>query len=209
VGLGQSGIAPMMKKLRRQYGSFPYNVKSKTKSQRGFTLIELIVVITIIVLLTGTLLTRVWFYQEQAEKAAMQQVAGAVQSALVLQYAHMLTNGREADVKNLVTENPIHWLMQMPPNYAGEYFAMTPASITAGSWAFDLNSRELIYVPYRNEYFIAGKDGYKWVRYRVRLQYDPVPGSKLSGSKSRGKVELTGVVFEQVEPSQWLIKDNK
>jgi len=75
------------------------------RSSKGFTLIELIVAITIIVFLMGMLLTRIWFYQEQAEKAAMEQVAGALQTALVIQYAHLLTRGREAEVKNLVSEN--------------------------------------------------------------------------------------------------------
>jgi prepilin-type N-terminal cleavage/methylation domain-containing protein len=173
-------------------------------SQCGFTLIELIVVITIIVFLASVLLNRIWFYQEQAEKAAMEQVAGAVQTALVMQYGSMLTSGRDAEAKNLATENPTRWLMQKPQNYAGEYFGMTPAAIAPGNWAFDLKSRELIYVPYRTEYFVPGKDGLKWVRYRVRLQYDPVPGSKNKGAQS-----LTAVLFEPVETYQWFVRGEK
>lgn len=171
------------------------------RSSRGFTLIELIVVITIIVFLAGVLLNRIWFYQEQAEKAAMEQTAGAVQSALIMQYGHLLTRGQESEVKNLVTENPMRWLMQKPPNYSGEYYAMQPETIAAGNWAFDLKSRELIYVPYRTEYFVPGKDGLKWVRYRVRLEYEPLPGSK-----DKGAQELTSVMFEPVERYQWVVR---
>lgn len=173
-------------------------------SSKGFTLIELVVVITIIVILTGTLLTRVWFYQEQAEKAAMEQVAGALQSAMVLQYGHLLVHGRESEVKNLLTEDPTRWLMRAPPNYAGEFDGITPATIEPGNWAFDLQTRELVYVPYRNDYFVPGKDGLKWVRYRARLEYEPVPGAA-----GKGAEELTSVLFEPVERYQWFIRGEK
>lgn len=175
-----------------------------TRSSKGFTLIELIVAITIIVFLMGMLLTRIWFYQEQAEKAAMEQVAGALQSALVIQYAHLLTRGREAEVKNLISENPVCWLMKKPPNYSGEYYGMTPAAIAPGNWAFDLKTRELIYVPDHHEYFEPGRDGLKWVRYRASLQYERVPDN---GNK--GAEELTGVLFEPVERYQWLMRGEK
>ena len=179
--------------------------RSSRRSSKGFTLIELIVAITIIVFLMGMLLTRIWFYQEQAEKAAMEQVAGALQTALVMQYGHMLVNNREADVKNLVNENPVRWLMQKPRNYSGEYFGMTPDTIPPGNWAFDLKTRELIYVPDRSEYFVPGKNGLKWVRYRARLEYERVPESVANKSE----VELTGVLFEPVERYQWLIQGEK
>lgn len=176
---------------------------SKTRT-RGFTLIELVVVIAIIVILAGLLLERVWFYQEQAEKAAMEQVAGALQTALILQYANLLTHGRESEAKTLTTENPLRWLLQKPANYAGEFYDLTPASITPGNWAFDLKSRELVYVPYRAEYFTPGADGNKWVRYHARLDYDvrvlPAKGGKPPASEQT----LAGIVFEPVTPFQWL-----
>jgi prepilin-type N-terminal cleavage/methylation domain-containing protein len=173
---------------------------------KGFTLIELVVVIAIISILISALLTRVWFYQEQAEKAAMEQVAGALQSSLVLQYAHLLTQGQEAKVKNLVEENPTRWLMRQPPNYAGEFQGVIPEEIAPGNWAFDLKTHELIYVPDRTEYFVPGKDGNKWVRYRARLLYEPMRGAAAPGSKNRGAQELTSVLFEPVEPYQWMVK---
>ena len=63
------------------------------KAQRGFTPFELIVAISIILILAGVFLSRVPYYQGQAEKAAMEQVASAVQSALVLRYGTLLARG--------------------------------------------------------------------------------------------------------------------
>ena len=165
---------------------------------KGFTLIELIVVICIIALLAGVLLQRVWLYQEQAEKAAMEQVAGALQSALIMQYGKMLTTGTESWAGTLATENPLNWLMKKPANYSGEYFAMSPAAIAPGNWAFDLKTRELIYVPYHAEYFRPGPDGYKWVRYHVRLDYELLPGAVNKNAKVP-----TSLLFEAVEQYQW------
>lgn len=178
-------------------------MKSHLHSMRGFTLLELMVAISIIAVLAGTLFNRVWFYQEQAEKAAMEQVAGALQSALILKYGRLLIDGDTDDVKNFTTENPINWLMKMPPNYVGEFFAPTPGAVSPGNWAFDLKNRELVYAPAHVEYLTPGSNGYKWVRYHTHLQYET-----LAGSKGKGAQALTGLLFEPVEPYEWMIKGN-
>lgn len=165
----------------------------------GFTLIELVVVISIIAVLAGTLLNRIWFYQEQAEKAAMEQVAGALQSALTIQFASLMARGREADMDTLATANPMNWLARKPANYAGEFYGLTPQSVPPGSWAFDLKSRNLVYVVERGEYFTPGKDGAKWVRYRVSPVYENFPEGNGGVRKA-----LAGAVFGPAEPYHWL-----
>lgn len=169
-------------------------------SQSGFTLFELIVVISIISVLAATFFNRVLYYQEQAEKTAMVEVAAAIQTSLIMQYGRMLIHGRENEVSTLAAENPINWLLKKPPNYAGEFFAPTPSSVHPGNWVFDLKSHELIYIPSLTGHLTPGKDGYKWIRYRVSLKYDPVYNP--SGSAEKAK-EFIGVLFEQVEPNLW------
>lgn len=171
-----------------------------TQSSKGFTLVELLVVISLVSVLASMLFSRVLFYQEMAEKAAMQQVVGAMQSALVLQYGHRLALSMGPEIKNINSENPMDWLAQKPTNYAGELNVIKPAAIKPGNWAFDLNTRELIYVPDHAEYFVPAKDGFKWVKYRTRFAYEAPPGHK-----GKGTQELTGVTFAPVEPYQWLI----
>lgn len=184
--------------LSRTVIFFPKSKILNPKSSNGFTLLELILVISIISVLAGVFLARVPFYQEQAEKAAMEQVAGAVQSALLLRFAALQTRGAATDknLKALATDNPIDWLQQKPKNYAGEYFNPTPQSVVPGQWLFDLQSRDLIYLPQHNDYLKAGKDGRKWLRFHVRLGYETALGGK-------GK-ELTSTVFEPVEAYHWL-----
>ena len=173
----------------------------EARAVRGFTLIELAVVITILAIIIAALLSRVWFYQEQAEKAAMQQVAVAIQTALTMEYGSLMTQGKESLVSELAMENPMNWLQRKPANYSGELYDPTPSSVAPGNWVFDLKSRDLVYVLNRSEHFVPGKDGEKWVRYHVHMDYEPAPGG--------GAASLAGLVFEPVAPYQWFGRSSR
>ncbi len=164
-------------------------------------MIELIVVVTIIVLLAGTFLKRVSYYQAQAEKAAMEQVAAAIQSALIMRYGALAARGaaNQKELTALATDNPINWLQQKPRNYAGEYYDPTPKAVAPGSWLFDLKSRDVIYAVDRSEDFTPDRSGNKWIRFHVRLGYDAAVGKQGAPEK-----ELTTIVFEPAQPYHWL-----
>lgn len=166
---------------------------------RGFTLIELIVVIIIIVVLMGLFMNRVLFYQEQAEKVAMEGVAGAIQSALILQYGQIQTRGKPSDVAALAGDNPMSWLQKKPSNYAGEFYDPTPLSVESGNWVFDLKTRDLVYLVRNAGHFKPARDGKSWIRFHVATHYEP---SRLP-SLQNAPPELTGILFEPVEPYSW------
>jgi general secretion pathway protein G len=179
--------------------STQYSALSTQHSNRGFTLIELIVVIAIVAVIAGVFLDRVLYYQEQAEKTAMEGVAASMQSALTMQYAQIVTRGQPSDVPALAYANPMDWLQRKPPNYAGEFYDPEPAAVEPGNWVFDLKTRDLVYVPNRANYFKPGKDGWKWARFHVVLDYE----RPLHPSMRHEPAGLTGVVFEPVEPYAW------
>jgi len=170
------------------------------RRSHGFTLIELIVVIIIIVVLAGLFLVRIPLYQERAEKAAMQQVEGALQSALVMRFGALQSRGAaiEKELSILATDNPFTWLQKLPPNYRGEYYDPTPRTVAPGNWMFDLKSRELIYVLNQSDNFTPGPDGNKWIRFHVKLGYEPKLGKPESGN------ELATTLFEPTHPYRWL-----
>ncbi|MDD5301257.1 MAG: type II secretion system protein [Gallionella sp.] len=165
----------------------------------GFSLFELIVVISIVAVLASVFLTRVLYYQEQAEKTAMVEVVGAIQTALILQYGEVMTRGKASDLAWLKNDNPMNWLQQKPRNYAGEFYDPTPPSVESGNWVFDLKSHDLIYVLNVTNNFKPGKDGKNWIRYHVSIKYEP---SRLP-SLQDAPPELTGLQFEPVEPYSW------
>lgn len=169
------------------------------KQLQGFTLFELILVIAIVSVLVGVFLERFVSYQELAEKTAMEQVVGTVQSALVLQFAQIQTRGQASDVAAMVIDNPMRYLQKKPRNYAGEFYGATPSSAESGNWIFDLKSREMIYLVQHKEHFQSGKDGNDWIRFRVTLQYE----EPLSGNQRDTENELVGIVFEPVQGYHW------
>jgi general secretion pathway protein G len=164
----------------------------------GFTLFELIVVVCIVAIIAGILLNRLRFYEEAAEKAAMQQTAAAIKSALQMRVASYMISGRDNEIENLRNENPVNWLQEKPADYAGAFYADAYARVRPGNWYFDLTRRELIYVINLGDNFKPGPDARKWVRYRVRIGYEEVPER---GAPPR-KV-LSAVSFAPVQPYVW------
>ena len=164
----------------------------------GFTLFELIVVVCIVAVMAALLLNRLRGYEEAAEKAVMQQTAAAIKSALQMRVASYLIGGRDNEIENLRNENPVNWLQEKPDNYAGEFYADAYARVRPGSWYFDLTRRELIYVVNLGANFKPGLDARKWVRYRIRIEYESMPEKAAPPRKV-----LSAVSFSPVESYAW------
>lgn len=173
-----------------------HSLRLTTYVSKGFTLFELAVVVCIVAVLMVVFLNRVLFYQEQVEKAGMIGVVTSVQSSLNMQQLGFLLRNEEAKIAALTKDNPINWLDDKPPNYVGEFFDPALDTIAPGNWAFDLKSRELIYVPDNTRHISFAGDGKKWLRFRVKL----VQGI---ANEASGKGNVVSVAFEPVEPYRW------
>jgi hypothetical protein len=156
-------------------------------------------VIVLVAVFAGVLLGRFRMYQEAAEKAAMEQTAGAIRSALNIRLAAMIARGKTDDIPRLAVLNPVTLLAEKQRNYVGEYYDVAGSDIPSGSWYYDLKNRQLVYLVDRGAHFVPGKDGRKWVRYRVSLVYN----DDLSGARHASGREVGGIAFTEVEPYTW------
>lgn len=112
------------------------------KNQKGFTLIELVVVMVILALLAAVAVPKFLDLQKQAEAASVKNVLGSVRSALSLRVAQALANGE--DIATLAYNganalNPMDDLLSnKPESYIGVVGGNQPADPN-GIW-YDRNT---------------------------------------------------------------------
>jgi general secretion pathway protein G len=172
----------------------------RQRVRNGFTLIELAVVVCIIAILATVLLNRVLFYNEQAEKVAMEQTLGTLRSALHLQVAAYLLNGKTTQLDQLADQNPMNWLSEKPSNYAGEFYSPKDGIIATGSWYYDVPSKNLVYLAHHHENLHATPEGSNRLLFRAKISHSAPLA--LDGDKS-GINEIDGVVLEPLVNYQW------
>lgn len=141
--------------------------------KRGFTLIELVVVVCIVALLFGIALDRLLRYQELGERTAMEQNVAAMNVALTMKFAALVAQGRGSAIEKEVGANPVELLARTPENYLGPLYAPDAETLPRRSWYFDRLSGDLVYVPGRTRYLTEPADAHQGLRFRVTLTDPP------------------------------------
>ncbi len=140
--------------------------------QRGFTLLELVLVIIIFSLLVGVYLRSVRHYQEIAEQATVSLTLSNIRTGMAQEWADRIVNGKAGEkVEHLVGSNPVRWLETPPPAYYGEIKNPNLERMEAAAWYFDLAQKELVYVVNNgNELEVENMSGRKVLRWKVALE---------------------------------------
>ena len=167
----------------------------RARPTRGFTLLELVVVISILGIFAVLVIERLQRYAEFAEKTSMEYTANIVNSALLFEFASRVIRGKRGEIPQLAQVNPVKWLAQEPSNYLGEFRDPPLNDDQRGNWYYDAANSELVYLVRRGDNFQPDSMGKKRVRYRVKFLYDEIE----SGS---GKITV-GAVMAPVETYKW------
>lgn len=170
------------------------------RAERGVSLFEFVVVVVIISILLAVGINKLISYQADAERVAMENVAGVLRSALGLKFAELIVENRAAAAAALVDSNPMERLAELPANYLGELDAPDPAGIEGGYWYFDRQGRALVYRVYHAGYFSGEAGGPARVRFAIRLVYDD---RNRNGVYDAGLDKIEGLRLTALEPYRW------
>lgn len=138
----------------------------------GFSLLELVVSLTLVAVLVAVFLDRALYYRERAEKAAMEQVAQDLRSSVQLRVAELALENRFREIAELAAGNPMELLARKPQNYLGVLGSPGLQEVVTGNWYFDKTSREVVYFVDLGENFTPDDKGQKRVAWHIVL----VPG---------------------------------
>lgn len=138
---------------------------------KGFTLLELVLVIVIISILGLFAIDRMFALRIAAEQAAVKQLVGTIKSALGLEVAKLALAGKMSAVAKLNNTNPLLLLSQTPNNYIGEKDDDNHI-ITPGIWYFNKKHKALIYNVTYTENFKTSLKGVPRIRHRIKLVYN-------------------------------------
>lgn len=162
-----------------------------TAKQRGASLLEFTIAVAVVAVLLTMLLQRLWYYQGEAEQAAVQTVVANVRTALDFEVAQGKLPGRTLNLTILTEQNPLSLLKNKPSNYAGELFHPSDSDIGEGNWCFDRGEKSLVYLLNKRNSFLNAET--KRLIFKVKLLYLPQRTDRLPGAPAEA-----GVIFEQV-----------
>ena len=174
---------------------------SGVRGNRGFSLLELVVVVILVAVMAGLALGRLLAVQADAERVSMETVVGTLRSALGMKVAQSIVRGDMRELAGLEGSNPMDQLAEMPNNYRGVLEQVDAAPLEDGSWYFDKTSRELLYVVRNKAHFSAVGTNLPRARFVVRLVYADRDGN---GRYDHGVDRLEGLRLAPVEPYKWM-----
>ncbi len=161
---------------------------------RGFSLLELVIVIVLISVLLAIAIDRLLLTKARAESTAMEQMVGTLRSAITIRVAELIARARVGQVPALVRSNPMLLLAERPRNYLGELFGPDASILQAGNWFFDARGHALCYLVESTDYFVSALPAPARACFAVEPVYDPASET------------LRGVRLAEIAPYEWRLR---
>jgi len=176
------------------------------RSERAFSLVELLIVIVVISVLLVVAIDRLLLLRFEAERATVQSVIGALRSGLYIEFAAAAARGQMQAMDVARGSNPMLRLAEKPDNYAGEFFGPDPGVFEPGTWYFDSRDRALVYLVRFPQQFVTSLSGPPRARLAVEPDYDDVDRN---GRFDPGRDPVRGLKLAPLEPFYWKIEGGK
>ncbi len=173
----------------------------KYNPNRGFTQLELVVVIVLISILGVIALNRMWAWRLQAERTMVKSVVGNIRSALGLETANLALHDKLHKLPSLSGSNPVVLLAQPPADYIGVYRDSNDKTKKPGIWYFNPLQKALIYTIRYTEGFKTSLKGLPRIRYAVKLIYSD---KNRNGRYDTGIDSIAGLDLLPLDSFEWL-----
>jgi prepilin-type N-terminal cleavage/methylation domain-containing protein len=111
-------------------------------ANRGFTLIELVVIIVVLGILAAIAVPKLFSVTKEAEKASLANMVSSLESALATYTARQFVKGQP-----IAVHNPFDDLSNTPTNYKGVNDPVTVANTPDGYWSWRPNGNWIMYNP--------------------------------------------------------------
>lgn len=124
------------------------NQQTLRNRQQGFTLFELVIAGSLVLVLTTGTYIRYQSLQIEAEQAAFKGVISWLQAGINLTITDAYSRHQLESISQLHQTNPMALMtrvMTPPSNYLGELRSKNAAQVEPGHWYYDLDQRRLVY----------------------------------------------------------------
>ena len=173
------------------------NIRSRN---RGFSFLELVVVIVIVGILLAVALNRLLPYIDEAERVGVLTLESQIKSTLITDAAKRIAGGRAASISELDGSNPMHLMLEPPKNYVGEKREDQRNAVPRRNWYFDLKTRRLVYRIGRR-FGWSDDETMDEPEFAVRVAFNDRNGNNRF---EPGTDELHGIRLQTVAGAEWL-----
>lgn len=179
----------------------PPDSACKRSSNRGFSLLEMIVVIALISTLIAVAAYRLLPYIDEAERVAVLRVEGQLRSSLMMEAAQRIVRGQSATISTLDGANPVKFLLEPPKNYVGERLQREIEQSPTRRWYFEKDGRRLVYRLGQPFGLTAHDESVQDPAFQVTVAFADSNGNGVFEAQHE---ELFGVRLQRVAGSTWL-----
>jgi hypothetical protein len=166
----------------------------------GFSLLELVIVIILVVLLFTVAMNRLAPLRGDAEAAHVATVIGSLRSAIGMEAASRVVRDGLRGLAGLEGINPMTLLQEVPEQYVGVRDAGRSDEIPTGSWYFDEANGLLVYRVRFPQYLEGSPQAPVELRWQVQLQFEDLSES---GAFDPEQDRVRGLGLRSLHEHRW------